>query len=283
VPPLPDDLAVRLCVLVAVLGLATLYTRGWRTLRQQGRGDLPPWWHLLSYLTGLGTIAIALTSPLDDLADTWFSAHMAQHLLLTMMAAPLLLLGNPLPVCLWGLPRRARHAVGRPLTRQARVRRVLEVLTRLPVAWANYVVVLWIWHVPLLYEAALEHQVLHILEHIMFFGSALIFWWPIIRPAPRLRPQVHPGFEILYLVAATAQNTALGAFLSLQEHAIYPHYAHLPRASGLDAVSDQAAAGGLMWINGHMYLLPILVLLWRFARQPDEPEPEATLPAEETT
>lgn len=270
-------------MLVAVLGLATLYTRGWRTLRQRGHGKLPSGWRLLSYLAGLGTIVIALASPLDDLADIWFLAHMTQHLLLTMMAAPLLLLGNPLPVCLWGLPRRGRHALGQPLRRQARVRRVLEVLTRLPVAWAIYVVTLWIWHVPLLYDAALEHQGLHVLEHIMFFGSALIFWWPIIRPAPRLHPQVHPGFEILYLVAATAQNTALGAFLSLPEHVIYPHYAHLPRASGVDAVNDQAGAAGLMWISGHMYLLPILVLLWRFSQQPDVPEPEVELAAEETT
>jgi putative membrane protein len=280
-PPLPDDLAVRLCVLVAVVGLAIVYSLGWRTLRRRGRGNLPPRWHLWSYLAGLGTIAIALTSPLDDLADTWFSAHMIQHLLLTMMAAPLLLLGNPLPVCLWGLPRRARHALAQPLTRQAAVRRLLEVLTRLPVAWATYVAILWLWHVPVMYEAALESQGLHVLEHGMFFGSALIFWWPIIRPAPRLHPQVHPGFEIFYLVAATAQNTALGAFLSLQEHAIYPHYARVSRASGL-TVDDQVTAGGLMWINGHMYLLPILVLLWRFSQQADEPGPGATLPAEET-
>jgi putative membrane protein len=265
---------VKPIVVIVLVALASVYLRGWRTLRHRGHGAITREWRLVAYLAGLVVIAAALLSPLDGLADTWFSAHMVQHLLLTMVAAPLLLLGNPLPICLWGVPRRARQALGRPLTRQARFRRALEAVTRLPVAWLVYVAILWSWHVPLLYEAALEHEALHVLEHLTFFGSSLIFWWPIIRPAPRLHPRLHPGFEIVYLIAATAQNTALGAFLSLQERPVYPHYARLASEAGMDGVSDQVLAGGIMWGNGHMYLLPILLLLWRFSQQTDDAPPE---------
>jgi len=265
------ELVVKSCVLVALVVLASVYTRGWRVLRHRGYRTITGTWRLVGYLAGLGAIGLALLSPIDELADAWFSAHMIQHLLLTMVAAPLLLLGNPLPPCLWGVPPRARHALGHPLTRQARFRRMLAALTRLPVAWLIYVGFLWVWHLPFLYGAALEHEAVHVLEHLTFFASSLIFWRPIVRPAPRLHPRLHPGFEILYLVAATAQNTALGAFLSLQERVVYQHYAR--STPGIDAISDQTLAGGIMWINGHMYLLPILLLLWSFTQETDSPSP----------
>lgn len=265
-----DDIVVKSCVLAGLLVLAGTYTRGWRGLRRRGYGTIASEWRLGVYVAGLGVIGLALLSPIDELANAWFSAHMIQHLLLTMVAAPLLLLGNPLTACLWGMPPRARHALGHPLTRQAKFRRMLTALTRLPVAWTIYVGILWVWHLPLLYGAALEHEVIHIVEHLTFFGSSLIFWWPIIRPAPRLHPRLHPGFEILYLLAATAQNTALGALLSLQERIVYPHYARA--TAEVVAVNDQTLAGGIMWINGHMYLVPILVLLWQFARETDRAE-----------
>jgi cytochrome c oxidase assembly factor CtaG len=270
VPESLGELVVKSCVLAVLVVLASVYTRGWRVLRRRGHGTITRAWRLVVYLAGLGVIGLALLS-IDELADAWFSAHMIQHLLLTMVAAPLLLLGNPLPPCLWGVPPRARHALGHPLTRQARFRRMLAALTRLPVAWLIYVGFLWVWHLPLLYGAALEHEAVHILEHLTFFASSLIFWWPIVRPAPRLHPRLHPGFEILYLVAATAQNTALGAFLSLQERVVYRHYAR--STPGIEAISDQTLAGGIMWINGHMYLLPILLLLWSFAQETDSPSP----------
>jgi putative membrane protein len=246
--------------------LAGIYTRGWRVLRRRGYDTIIREWRLGLYLAGLGVIGLALLSPIDELANAWVSAHMLQHLLLTMLAAPLLLLGNPLTACLWGVPPRARHALGQQLTRQAKFRRTLTALTRLPVAWSVYVGILWAWHLPFFYGAALEHEVIHILEHLTFFASSLIFWWPIVRPAPRLHPRLHPGFEILYLLAATAQNTALGALLSLQERVVYQHYA---RATPEVAVNDQTLAGGIMWANGHMYLLPILLLLWKFASETD--------------
>lgn len=283
------ETVLRACLTVVLLGLGAASLRGWRRLRAAGHGAAAPGWRLAAYVAGLAALAGALLTPLDDLAAELFSAHMAQHLLLTMTAAPLLLLGNPLPIVLWGLPRRARRALGRPLTRGHRLRAVLAALTALPVAWLGHVATIWIWHLPSLYGAALAHEPVHALEHAMFFGTAILFWWPIIEPAPRVRRHAARGFKIVYLVAATAQNIFLGMFLSLPERVLYPHYLETAAEHGVDALADQALAGGLMWGGSHMYLLPILLILYTFAREshskggsrpPSEPPPATDVPAE---
>ena len=256
---------LKVALAFALLCVGALYGRGWWRLGRIGHS--PPPWRLVLYGLGLAAIAAALLSPIDDLADELFPVHMVQHLLLTMLAAPLVLLGNPLAVVLWGVPRGIRRCLAAPLTRGARFRAALGVLTSLPVAWVVYVVDLWAWHVPLLYQLALEHEAVHVVEHAAFFTTALLFWWPIVRPAPRLRPRAHLGFEILYLIAATAQNTALGAMLTLPERSFYPHYDETARRLAVNAVEEQVAAGGIMWISGHMYLLPILVMLYNFAQK----------------
>lgn len=249
----------------ALLAAAVLvaYVRGWRHLRAAGHE--PPRWRLLLYVVGVATAAGALIG-LDEPAEESFSMHMTQHLLLVMVAAPLMTLGNPLPQVLWGLPRGARAAIAGTLKPGARVRRALAALTFMPVAGAFYVITVWVWHVPVLYDAAVEHEILHALEHVMFLAAGILFWWPIVQPAPRLHPRAHPGFQILYLLAATAQNTALGMILSLPERALYPHYARVAEVLGVSAVDDQAFGGGLMWGMGHMYLLPIILILNQLSR-----------------
>jgi putative membrane protein len=244
-------------------GVLAAYVRGWWRLR--ARGHPPRAWRLAAYVLGVLTIAGALIA-LDELADERFSLHMAQHLLLMMVAAPLLALGDPLPLVLWGLPRRARVAVAATLRPGAAVRRALSALTWLPVAGGLYVVTVWAWHVPALYDAAAEHEALHALEHLSFLATALLFWWPILEPAPRLHPSAHPGLQILYLIVATAQNTALGMILSIPDRAFYPYYVRQAAEHGLDAVGDQSFGGGLMWSMGHMYLLPIFWILYAISR-----------------
>ena len=201
---------------------------------------------------------------------------MIQHLLLMMVAAPLLALGDPMPLVLWGLPRRARAPLAALLRPRAKTRRALRALTWLPAAGILYVVIVWAWHVPALYDAAAEHEALHAVEHASFLAAALLFWWPVIRPAPRLRPPAHPGLLIVYLVAATAQNTALGMALAVPDRAFYPHYARAAATLGISAVDDQAFGGGLMWSMGHMYLLPILVILYAIARDSGRDHNEAS-------
>lgn len=248
-------------VLLVLATLGSVYVCGWWRLLEAGHRPLARRARLALYLAGLAAVGLALLSPLDGLAHRLFSAHMIQHLLLIMIAAPLLLLGNPLPACLWGLPRRFRRRVGRLLVRSAPVRRLLWAVTLMPVAWLLFVLNLWLWHLPAAYESALRHHVVHDVEHLAFFGTALLFWWPIIEPAPRLHERIPRGFAILYLIAATGQNTLLGASIALAARVRYPYYAASPPVLGLSPLDDQALAGGIMWTSGHMYLVPILVVV----------------------
>ncbi|MBI4641615.1 MAG: cytochrome c oxidase assembly protein [Candidatus Tectomicrobia bacterium] len=248
---------------LVVAVLASTCTAGWWRLRNKGRRDTGRRWQLILYLTGLVVVCLALLSPIDHFATELFTMHMVQHLLLTMIAAPLLLLANPLPIFLWGLPQRIRHRIGRLLSRDAVVRQGVWVLTSMPVAWLVFVVNLWAWHHPAAYQAALQNNLIHDLQHLTFFGTALLFWWPIINPAPKLHGRIYPGFQIVYLIAATGQNTLLGALIALPERVLYPFYAAVPRLWGLSPLDDQAFAGGIMWVMGHMYLLPILLVIAR--------------------
>src|SRR4030095_15684332 len=122
-------------------------------------------------------------------------------------------------------------------------------------------------------DLAAEHDLVHAVEHVTFFGTALLFWWPIIRPAPRPVPRLHPGLQLLYLLPATAQSTALGMLLAVPERAFYPHYARVAATLGISAVDDQMIGGGLMGSGRHMCRFPILVILYGVsrdaAREPD--------------
>src|SRR5262245_27584505 len=153
------EAAIKTVLSLALAGVAAAYACGWRRLRAAGHA--PPRWRLVLYALGLVTVAATLLSPLDDLAGARFSAHMGQHLLLTMVAAPLLLLGNPLPLVLWGLPPHARWPLAAPLRRRARLRAGLSALTFLPVAGLLHVTTVWAWHLPFLYDAAVEHELVH--------------------------------------------------------------------------------------------------------------------------
>jgi putative membrane protein len=190
-----------------------------------------------------------------------------QHQLLMMMAPPLLLLAAPFPVILWALPPRLRRRVGALVVRPGPIRRTLRTLTGMPVAGVLYSVTLWGWHHPAAYEAALGYPLLHDIEHLTFFGTAVLFWWPIVNPAPRLHrlgTGVMYGARIGYLILATAQNTLLGAVLGLSERVFYPSYAAAPRLlADWGPVDDQAFGGGVMWSGSHMFLVAILVLLHR--------------------
>jgi len=260
------DWHLRADVGLVLVGLWAAYVVGWRRIRRLGHRSLAARWRLIAYLGGILSVALALLSPVASLAHLLFAAHMVQHQLLIMVAAPLLLLGNPFPITLWALPARLRRALGGSLARGGRARAALRILTWMPVAGGLYTVTLWGWHHPLAYEAALASPVVHDLEHLLFFAAAVLFWWPVVNAAPRLHRLVGGlpyGLRIAYLVLATAQNTLLGAILGLAERVLYPSYAAAPRLFGWTALEDQALGGGIMWSGGHMYLVAILVLVAR--------------------
>ncbi len=258
----------RLDVLSILFLFGGAFSVGWFRLRARS-ALVAPVWRLLSYLAGLGMICLALLSPIDPLSSVFFTLHMTQHLLLLMMAPLFLLLANPMAASLWGCPARLRLKVGKLLTRHSWFRRALWALTFMPVAWSLYVIDLWAWHYPLLYQLALREPHIHDLEHLLFFFTALLFWWPIVNPAPRLHGVKSYGYRIIYLIAATLQNTLLGMAIAIPERVLYPFYALVPHPQDFSPINDQALGGGIMWTSGHMYLIPILVLLARMLGHED--------------
>jgi putative membrane protein len=254
-----------------VLGiLGTVYLRGWLCLRRLSARAVSTG-GLLLYAGALGVLILALVSPIDALSGSRFSIHMVQHLLVVMLAPLFLLLANPLAVFLWGLPSRVRRSLGRLLRPGSPVRSLLRRATAMPVTWTLYVVNLWLWHHPYLYQRALREGWFHDLEHLLFFLTAVLFWWPVVNPAPRLHGTPSYGLRIVYLVAATLQNTLLGMVISLPERVLYPFYEAVPGLKELSPIHDQALGGGLMWVSGHMYLIPILILIAKlFGREEEE-------------
>jgi len=251
-------------VTLVVAGLGVAYVVGWRRLRRRRPRAARPA-HLVLYLAGLGVIVLALFSPIDTLAPLLLTMHMLQHEMLTMVAPPLLLLANPLPVVLWGLPRKARRTMGRLLTRGTRMRQVLRALTWMPVAWPLYMVILWGWHLPAAYEASLRYELLHDVQHLSFFGSALLFWWPLVNPAPRPHGHIPYGFRLAYVIVAVGPTALpMMSIAVFAREVFYPYYTTVPRLWGLSPLEDQAIGWGLMGsLGGLIYLIALLLLVAR--------------------
>ncbi|MGH7771718.1 MAG: cytochrome c oxidase assembly protein [Candidatus Binatia bacterium] len=249
-------------VLLVTVFFGTIYTVGWKLLHKRS-AHVAYKWQLTLYLTGLLTISLALLSPIDSLASRLFLMHMIQHELLTLIAPPLLLLGNPLAPVLWGLPGSLRRALGRLLTRGAVVRRSLRAMTLMPVSLPLYVITLWGWHYPAAFEASLRNDLIHDMQHLSIFIAALLFWWPIINPAPRIHGHIPYGFRIVYVLVAAFQNTALGFLIAVTDRTLYPYYTVVPRLWGLSPLDDQAFGGAIMSEGGMMLIIPLLVLVKR--------------------
>ncbi len=261
-------------ILLVLIIVGTVYARGWLKLRLRSNRAVSLR-QIALYVLALAAIVAAVLSPIDALSGSNLSMHMVQHLLLLMIAPLFFLLANPLPAFLWGLPVRLRKPFARLLNPASLFRRILWTLTFMPVAWGAYVVNLWAWHNPTLYQLALRDPWVHDLEHLLFFFTAVLFWWPVVNPAPRIHGEISYGFRIFYLVGATLQNTVLGMVISLPKRVLYPYYEAMPRLMDLSPINDQALGGGIMWVSGHMYLIPILVLVARLLMREEE---SASLP-----
>jgi putative membrane protein len=240
---------VRVTVAVPLVVAVVLFARGaWRlrTCRRPGIGA----GRLIAAAVAFPALALALSDAVHEAGHTLFAAHMAQHLLLVSIAAPALLLADPFAVTLWGLPRRARRAVARHLAPGRGLRRAWTMSTRMALTWPAYVLVLWLWHLPGPYDAALRSGLLHDVEHGLFFGAAVLFWWPVLSPGPRAGPAAHPAARVASLVLGALQSGALGLLLSTRDDALYPTYAATAPAWGLTPAEDQAWGGVLMWTVG---------------------------------
>jgi cytochrome c oxidase assembly factor CtaG len=242
-----------------------------------GRRWLVSPWRSVSYLGGLLILGIALMSPIDILSGQFFYMHMIQHLMLVMIVPPLLLIGNPMPIMLWGLPSSVRLEIGRWLRSGSKVRETLRTLTTPGLVWVYLVTFLIGWHDPRLYGLTLQNELVHDLEHLTFFGTALLFWWHVIQAAPRIHRRLSQGVRIAFTLAVVPPTAITGAVIALSSEPIYTYYADVPRIGGMTALQDQMLGGAIMWIPGSMmYILAALILIARIVQSKDGENTRAT-------
>jgi cytochrome c oxidase assembly factor CtaG len=214
-----------------------------------------PKWRIAAWLAGLAVIAVALVSAVDVYADSLFSVHMVQHMLLAMVAPPLLAIGAPVTLALRVAPSTVRRSVLLPILHA----RLVKAISWPPVSWTLFAGVMWITHFSPLFNAALENDGLHHLEHLLYLAAGLLYWWPVIGADP-IRWRLRPIGRMVYLGAQMPFNTAVGLAIYFAPAVLYPHYLTLSRTWGPDPFTDQQVAGIAMWGVGDVILLGALVL-----------------------
>jgi putative membrane protein len=185
---------------------------------------------------------------MDEWADAWLSAHMVQHELLIVVAAPLIAAAAPLCAVAWALPARWRRRVG--AVAHGRAGTATAVVAWPAVAWLLQAIALWAWHVPALYDLAVRNETVHALEHLSFFGTALLFWWAIARGR---YGKLGYGAGVVYIFATAVQGSLLGALLTFAPRAWFAAYAQ-PHGGRLSPLEDQQLAGLLMWVPAGLVL-----------------------------
>jgi putative membrane protein len=212
------------------------------------------------FVSGWVVLFIALVSPLDTLGDEFlFSAHMIQHMLIAIVAPPLLLLGIPA----WMLA---------PLFKREAVRRVAGWAALPVVAFGVFQADIWIWHAPPLYDLTLESQAVHIFEHLTFIVFGLLYWLPVMSPTPAI-PRMSKGFAILYLFVGCQPMVALGALLTFATRPLYQPYVEAPRVWGLSPLGDQQLGGLIMWLPSTVpYFIALSVIFFQWVAERDRAE-----------
>lgn len=250
---------------IALIGTAALvYLRGVRVVDAAHPRSPVPGWRTVAFLAGLAAIALALVSPIERYETALISVHMVQHMLLQLVAAPLLLLAAPVTLAL----RAASPAVrGRLLG--VLHSRALRVATHPIIAWTAFVVVSWGWQLSPLYDLAAESTPLHYVQHAVYLGVALLFWWPIVAVDPAPRKLAFPG-RVAYVALSIPQNSFLGITLMNVQPSLYPHYWTQLRDWGPSFAEDLQIAGAIMWGMGAMaFVIALLLVLGAWMRAED--------------
>ncbi len=230
-------------VVVGVVLLEAAYLLAVIPLRQRyGWAEEVDSKRIISFTLGVWAIFFALHSPLDLLSDEFlFSAHMVQHLILTLVVPPLLLMGTPG----WLI---------RPILRSTTVFSVAKVLTHPVAAFLIFNGVFAIWHVPAIYEAGLNHLIVHIIQHLVFMAAGVLMWWPVLSPLPEL-PRLPYGGQVLYLFLLSMPPAIIGGLITFSNDVLYATYEQAPRLWGISAAADQQIGGVMMKLPGFMILV----------------------------
>ena len=264
-PPAPHDLWGAWNLDPVLLG--GLLLAAWAFWRGQTSGPRRPVdsWRARCFSGALVALGLALLSPLDALSGSLASAHMVQHLLLLLVAAPLLALSAPSSAILRGSPLALRRASGRWRRRLGLTHGNLGVLRHPAAVWLLSVGVVWFWHAAAPYDATLDNQLLHVLEHGSFLVAAVLFWQVVV--GVRGAAWVSGGLGVLLVFAMAMQSVFLSVLLTFARTPWYSGYAATTAPWGLDPLTDQRLAGVIMWIPaGVIYLVVALALLVTWIR-----------------
>ncbi len=219
----------------------------------------------VAFVIGVNLIFLALFSPLDELGDRYlFSAHMLQHLILTFVGPPLMLLGTPA----WLI---------QPLLRNPIILRIGKIITNPFVAFALFNVDFFLWHAPPLYDATLFNENLHIFEHLTFIVFAVLYWWPVLSPLKEGLPRLSFGGQVMYLFFGGMPMVLLGAGLTFSAP-LYTPYINAPRVWGISAATDQQLGGLIMWIPVTLFMIVVMSILFiRWMQQQEQKQREAEM------
>ena len=228
--------------------IAGLYCAG--RVRLARRGAVQPRFEAVAFVLGWIAMAAAILPPLDALAALLFSAHMSQHELMMLVGAPLLTAARPLPKVLTGLSGVGRQTATR-LLQSGPASAGWRWLTTPVVAWVLHGLVLWIWHLPVLYQLAVRHEGVHALQHAMFVGTAVLFWWGALYGR---YGRAGYGAAVFFVFLTVMHSGMLGAALTFSSAPLYPDYVTSSHAHGVDPLEDQQLAGLLMWVPAGLIL-----------------------------
>jgi putative membrane protein len=252
------DLHPSVIIGLVLLGGLYVYLGGLRAPRRR----------VASFGAALLVLGLSLNGPVHNLSDGYlFSAHMVQHLVLTLVFPPLLLYGTPA----W---------VVRPLVQSGWVYRLARRATRPLAAGVLFSVPITLWHFPQFYEAALEHHPLHIVQHLVFLATGVVMWWPVLSPVIEL-PRAGYLTQLLYLFTLGLPMSVAGALITLSGDVLYPFYAAAPRVWGLAPLADQQLGGLVMWVGGTIYLWVAATVVWfRWSAREEAGDVERAVPVE---
>ena len=265
---LPATLGITIAAALYVVGLARLW-------RRAGVGRGLRRWQVGCFAGAIAALVVALISPIDTLSDQLLWVHMIQHNILMLVAAPLIVAASPGFVTAWALPRGWRRRIARTWVR-LRLREASRWLLWHPLLlWIAFALVVWVWHLPVLYEAALQHPRLHDVQHLAFFLSACLYWRVMFDPIGRV--QLTPALGVAYLFTTSLHGMLLGVLMALSPRIWYGFYADTTAAWGLSALEDQQIAGFIMWMPVcGLYALIAAVVLAIWLHRSEQAEQPAT-------
>ena len=229
---------------IGIAALGALYIWASVSLRRR-----PTTAQTVFFFSGLVVMFGSLNGPIHDLSDDYlFSAHMVQHLLLTLAVPPLLLAGTP------------GWMIRRPLAARG-VAPVAHWLTRAPIAFVVFNLTIAVWHLPPFYNAAMAHHGLHIVEHLMFMAAAVLMWWPLLSQLPELPRLAYPG-QMLYSFLMSIPMSIVAVYIAMADHVLYPAYSAAPRVLSLTPLEDQLLGALIMWIPGGIIFMIIMTVVF---------------------